>query len=621
VNPIQVAIIGVGPRGLSILQRLSELFHQLPGGCAVEVHLVDPGDSGQGVHSSRQPSYLLTNTIANQVTMFSDGRGPSFTKWSNEAGYRRFSRAYFPTGDDAGETVGEHDYLPRSMLGEYLSWVFDRTVRALPSDVHLIHHRDRAVDIENIGAGRLAIRLAQGAEIYSDFAILATGHCERIPTDEDSAFETFTQENAARNHRLVYCSNPYPVDKLQRIAPGADVAVQGFGLTAYDVISALTVGRGGCFERTGKEMRYFPSGREPNIHLFSRQCLPFSARGVNQKGTTGQHRAQFFTREAVQRLKKRATSCRKGGQLDFEAEVLPLLLREMGYAYRTATEQRYLPPEEYHFCPADRRAVESIIDPLRGRSFANHSEFKKFFVEYIVNDLKQAELGNVAGPVKAATDVIRDTRASLREAVEFAGLTPSSHQTFNAKYVPMMNRISFGPPMQRNFELLALLNAGVVNLAGGPGCCIVTDQGAAKFAIHTDFGDGRETRYVDALVIARLDPFRPERDRSPLVGNLLARGLIRPYSNGSFKPGGIDIDENGHPINAAGSALPNVWAVGYLVEGPCFYTHALPRQGLISQFISDADTCVRDMLAQIEERVKIGGNEYVHSYRQCVSLS
>jgi uncharacterized NAD(P)/FAD-binding protein YdhS len=620
MNPIRVTIIGVGPRGLSILQQLSELSHHLPGGCAVEVHLVDPGDSGQGAHSSRQPPYLLTNTIANQVTMFSDDRGPSFTVWASEAGYRRFNGAYFPTGHDAGEMVGEHDYLPRSILGEYLSWVFDRTVRALPSDVFLIHHRDRAVDIQSIGAGRLAIRLAQGSEIHSDFVILATGHCERTPTDEDRAFETFTNESATRNHRLVYCSNPYPVDKLQRIAPGTDVAVQGFGLTAYDVISALTVGRGGCFKGTGKEIRYVPSAREPNIYLFSRQCLPFSARGVNQKGTTGQHRAQFFTREAVQRLKERATSW-KDGQLDFEAEVLPLLLREMGYAYRTATEQCYLPPEGYHFCPADRSAIESIIDPLRGRRFANHSEFKRFFIEYVVNDLKQAELGNVAGPVKAATDVIRDTRTSLREAVEFAGLTPSSHQTFNEKYIPMMNRISFGPPRQRNFELLALLNAGVVDLAGGPGSYIVTDQGMAKFAIHTDFGDGRETRYVDALVIARLDTFHPERDRSPLIGNLLARGLIRPYWNGAFKPGGIDIDKKGHPITAAGSALPNMWAVGCLVEGPCFYTHALPRRGLSSQFISDADMCVRDMLTQIKERVKVGGNEYVNSHRQPVSLS
>ncbi len=37
---------------------------------------------------------------------------------------------------------------------------------------------------------------------------------------------------------------------------------------------------------------------------------------------------------------------RGSSQLDFE-EVLPLLLREMGYAYRTTLEQRRIPPEEY----------------------------------------------------------------------------------------------------------------------------------------------------------------------------------------------------------------------------------------------------------------------------------
>ncbi|MDH6579945.1 FAD/NAD(P)-binding domain-containing protein [Kitasatospora sp. MAP5-34] len=609
MTALQVSIVGVGPRGLSILQRISELADRLPEGCGLDLHLIDPGDGGQGTHSARQPGHLLTNTVASQVTMFADGRGPSFTEWAADSGYREFGAEFYPTGGDAGQPVGEHAYLPRQLLGRYLSWVFDRTVRSLPPRVRVVHHRDRAVDIEAREDGRFVVHLAKGFVLPSDYVFLATGHCERLPTEEDRAYDEFARTNTDRNPRLGYCPTPYPVDRLQEIAPGSSVAVQGFGLTAHDVVSELTVGRGGRFHGSGPDMEYRPSGREPRIRLFSRQCLPFSARGVNQKGLTGQHRARFFTKEAVRRLKEQAVDRRNDPRLDFEEEVLPLLLREMGYAYRTAREQRPIPPEEYDLTPAERRAIEAVIDPLSGREFANQDAFTRFFVDYVVSDLEHAEIGNATSPVKAATDVIRDTRAGLREAVEFSRLTPESHRKFNATYVPMMNRVSFGPPRHRNHQLLALLRAGVVDLAGGPGCRVVLDREAARFAIRTDYPDGPQTCHADVLVIARLDSLHPERDKSPLIGNLLARGLVRPYANGPFKPGGIDIDERGRPITAAGEPLRTAWAVGYLVEGPQFYTHALPRQGMASQFTLDAETTVRDMIAHIRRRYDVTREE------------
>ncbi|MFJ1748806.1 FAD/NAD(P)-binding protein [Streptomyces sp. NPDC088116] len=597
-----MSVVGVGPRGLSVLQRISDLADRLPEGYALEVHLIDPGDGGQGSHSGRQPAHLLTNTVASQVTMFADGRGPSFTEWAAGSGYREFGAAFYPTGGDAGDAVGEHAYLPRQMLGAYLSWVFDHTVRGLPPRVGVVHHRDRAVDIGVRDDGRFDVRLEKGFVLVGDYVFLTTGHGRRIPTEEDRAHEAFAREYGSRNPRLLYCPTPYPVEVLQEIAPGSTVAVQGFGLTAHDVISELTVGRGGQFHGTEPDMEYRPSGREPGIRLFSRQCLPFSARGVNQKGVTGQHRPRFFTKEAVHRLQEEARERRGDPRLDFESEVLPLLLREMGYAYRTAREQRPVAPEDYHLTTAERQAVEAVIDPLRGRRFANQRAFTDFFVDYLVGDLEHAELGNRTSPLKAATDVVRDTRAALREAVEFGGLTPASHRTFNGTYVAVMNRIAFGPPRHRNHQLLALLRAGIVDLAGGPGCRVSADPDAARFAIGTDYPDGPEVRHADALVIARLDAFVPGHDRSPLIGNLLERGLVRPFANGSFEPGGLDIDERGRPVTASGEPLDAVWAVGCPVEGPRFYTHALPRQGLASQFTLDADTAVRDMVDHIRRR-------------------
>ncbi|CAF3526358.1 unnamed protein product, partial [Rotaria sp. Silwood2] len=80
------------------------------------------------------------------------------------------------------------------------------------------------------------------------------------------------------------------INQLYSIPTEATVFVRGLGLSAHDVISQLTVGRGGYFKRDGDAMlNYYPSGKEPEMFLFSRQSLPFCARASNQKGIGGQH--------------------------------------------------------------------------------------------------------------------------------------------------------------------------------------------------------------------------------------------------------------------------------------------------------------------------------------------
>jgi uncharacterized NAD(P)/FAD-binding protein YdhS len=620
MRTVQVTIVGMGPRGLGILQHIAHGARRLPEGTALDVHLVDPGDSGQGAHSSRQPDHLLTNTLASQLTMFPDGTGPSFTEWAQQAGYRGFAGSYHRTGEACGDPIGPHDYLPRGLLGEYLSFVFDHTVRSLPGSVRVVHHRARAVDMEELPpSGRYLVRIEGGYEIPSDFVFLATGHCRRAPDEEDVRFGNFVREHRERNDRLAYVADCYPVDKLERIAPGTTVAVRGLGLTAHDVIAHLTTGRGGRFEGDGLDMRYLPSGREPSILLFSRQCLPAAARGINQKGLTGDYKPNFLTPGAVRDLRRHAEERSGSTQIDFDTDVAPLLLREMGYVYRCTLEQRDIPPEQYDFPAADQAAVAAVIDPLAGRSFGNLDDFRAFFRAFVTEDLEHAERGNRTSPVKAATDAIRDVRASLRAAVEFSGLTPDSHRVFNDRWVPLMNRVSFGPPRRRNHELLALMNAGLVDLAGGPGSRVVPDPETARFAVRTEFaGAGTTTRYADTLVAARLDLFHPRTDGSPLTARLLERGLIRPYRNGSYEPGGVDITSTGRVITRTGTPLAGVWALGYLVEGPRYYTYYLPRAGMKSRFTDEANAAVGEMWQQLMFKEEVESRD--DRQRQPVSL-
>jgi anaerobic glycerol-3-phosphate dehydrogenase len=62
--------------------------------------------------------------------------------------------------------------------------------------------------------------------------------------------------------------------------------------------------------------------------------------------------------------------------------------------------------------------------------------------------------------------------------------------------------------------------------------------------------------------------------------------------NGQYHPSGIDIDENLRVKDASGAVQPRLWAIGFVVEGPHFYTHALPRPGIASRQTVDAEHVV-----------------------------
>src|ERR1700687_6296095 len=90
---LHLAIVGLGPRGLSVAERLcANAESLLAHGQELVIHLIDPHvfDGGQ-VWRSTQDRVLLMNTVACQVTVFVDDTvdcdgpvvtGPSLYEWA-----------------------------------------------------------------------------------------------------------------------------------------------------------------------------------------------------------------------------------------------------------------------------------------------------------------------------------------------------------------------------------------------------------------------------------------------------------------------------------------------------------------------------------------------------------
>ena len=609
----RIGIIGIGPRGLTLLERIVANERHRPSG-PIEIVLFDPNVPGAGCHDPEQAEFHLVNTVAGQLTLFADAsvvdagpvmQGPSFHQWLNQ-------QNDIGAGNQLrGERASPDGYYGRGLFGRYLQWAF-RYVRALaPPNVEIIvkaaevlraHRDDEAWVLETAEA-----------KIRVDYLFLTTGHTQpaRRPTAEPTP--------GARATLVV--DDPYPVQhQLAEIRTGMTVAVEGMGLTSFDVIAELTVGRGGRFVTDAAGHRcYVRSGREPHLLVFSRSGVPLSARAVNQKGVSNQYRARFLLLQYVRDL-------RSTRRLDFVADVLPMLVADMEHAYcdaylrkrdgaataddfcarfaaaglpqRRAMVERCIPE-------ADRFSWQRLVAPVPGAALAQRQAFGQWLRGHLREDVREARQGNLGSPLKAACDVLRDLRDNLRAAIEFGALTPASHRWVLSEFMPVMNRLAVGPPMSRVSELLALMEAGVLEADFGPGAECRAPAHGGPMRLSTRWPG--EVVEVDALIKARISMHSPRDDASPLLRGLLEDGHVRLFRNGDFHPGGIDIDRQHNWVSRNGSVLRNAWALGIPTEGAKWCTFVVPRPGVNSTAIVDAGRAVSAMLGAV--RSGEGGSE------------
>lgn len=284
-----VTLIGMGPRGLSVFERLAA--HARASLCPIDLILIEPGPCGPGVHAARQPQHLVMDTPAGQVTVFPVAGTldpapacvtPTLAEWARAQGLRRYGAEVHRAGE-GGAAIGDDDYLPRQLLGRYLAWAYGAIAASLPPTVRLEHLRHRAVDMVRQPDGGFVVELDSGFCVASDFVFLATGPSCRQLTDEEAQLRKFAQDHSRCNSRLRYLRHVYPLEQLGAISQQAEVAIGGMGAVAHDVLAELTVGRGGRFEQVGEQLRYVASSQEPRMTLFSRTGLAPCARACARR--------------------------------------------------------------------------------------------------------------------------------------------------------------------------------------------------------------------------------------------------------------------------------------------------------------------------------------------------
>src|SRR5579883_3081006 len=136
----------MGPRGLSVLERLLVKLDEQPSSQRLQIWAFDPDKPGAGrIWRTTQPEWFLMNTPAGEVSLFSGGpdereiragSGPSLAQWLVTHPDPRWAR------------LSPNNYAPRSVYGEYLRFVFNSLVASAPRGVSIHPVRARVERIE-----------------------------------------------------------------------------------------------------------------------------------------------------------------------------------------------------------------------------------------------------------------------------------------------------------------------------------------------------------------------------------------------------------------------------------------------------------------------------------------
>ena len=533
----KIAIVGLGPKGLYGFERILAQLKANPVDKIVEIHLFNKTEfMGSGdVYRSDQPAYLLMNFANKHINMWTEELPLSVVK--NPLSLSQFIALEKQMPLDEIDPL----YASRAVVGDYLENGFSQLIQNLPENVALQQHIAEVRSIEKTNDS-YSIGFIQRKKIcrLTDFQhiLISTGH------------QRHSESTKPKYNTVPFI---YPVQQnLNGITERDTVVVKGMGLTFIDAALALSEGKGGSFaEAIDGKLVYKTSGKEPKrIFPFSKSGWPMMPK--YDFNTDGDSELYVESLRSINR-----------GKLSFKNDILPLIARDMEYAYyRTLFSHEN---EEFKYHPSydeinsqihtfhqkhpeyARFSLESLLEPEFNPAKSIHENILEYLSAFTCENnrhiVHEAQL--------RAAAVWKRISPIFNEIYSFSGLDAASHQEFDSYYFGKLNRIAFGPPPGNLKKIIALANTGIVDFQ------FARNPNVKPLGTGFMLSNGISEIYCDVRVDARIPKNSMEKEASGLFTHLCKNQLARPYINRDknifYAPGTLQIDRKGNLINPKGT--------------------------------------------------------------------
>ena len=592
---MHITLIGAGPRGLMLLGRLISWQRTRYPQRQLTIFLVDPYPIGGRVWKIDQDPNLIMNTAAAQITLFTDQTvtgvgpfiaGPDLSTWA-----LTLAADYLDAHPEINNrsilmrqaaNLGPNSYASRALYGVYQQWFFD--LQKYQAGTNIITYKQQTVNRLDKKAAGFTVTTDQESW-QTDQVVMALGNLKNSLTRDQKALHDYAQ-----THQLFYLEPGFPEEgDLSGIEAQSPVIIRGLGLSFFDLMSRLTEGRGGQFQKAPDGLLvYHPSGREPHIFAGSRRGFPYRAKGRNQKGPGEEWQPHFLTPQQIDAWQ---THGEASGQtfweaLKHEAELI---------YYRLLLPQRYPEIDEAAFerdfiadpvatlgalpiAAKDRLDWDALADPTKAHP--SGQPYQDFMRHYLRQDAQEAMRGTKTGPLTSALEVLRDMRDPIRQLVERNLLSQDQYLDFFLRWFNSLNDfLSIGPPALRIDQLQALIGAGIVTILP-PGMQIKGIDG--QFLLKTP-SDPKFSLQAKTLLEARVPAVNAPTAQNPLVQQLLHDGYAHTYelqlnADKRFQSGAIAIDRQTQQLlDQKEHPQAGLFFWGVPTEGVHWLTTASPR--------------------------------------------
>ena len=621
-----IAIVGAGPRGISLVERLAAHLRATPLESPLHLHIIDDAPLGAGrIWDTEQTRTLCMNTLAGAVTLFTEPsstttapvlEGPILYEWIQLLRGERPDIApaklelydSHPPREELAASFAEElartrpeSNPSRALYGAYLEWVFEVALAQLPETVDVVQHRARALSID-AAEGHDVIALSDASTVTADATVLAYGW--QVPALSES--ERALAEAAHSDLHWVRPNNPVE-QPVSEVPAGEKVLIRGLGMGFFDIMALLTIDRGGQFVEdpsTRSGLRYEPSGEEPHFIVSSGRGYPYIPK--SEYHALPPRAALVRFRKAVQEV---------GDELDFSTQLLPHILRD-AYAEYYENQARVSPealqrPLNDIIATIDATALDAadlagmadqLTAALAGFSaqpldLAHWADPLADFTggdltEYIADSLARDILEAVAAadsPLKSALWAISAARKPASIAGSEGRMTWESRTSTYKEFMAFGQMVGSGPPLFRTRQLLALVDAGLVTFLGQHPSLTAGEQ----FTLRTEHGEASSAWLIDAWM------------HSPdvrLAGDPLAlslEGRVRAFVDHGHPTGSPETTWNRRAVNPDGSEDPRLHIVGIPTYAQWPDTTISPMPGTDPLMLQETDRTAGSLLGTL----------------------